>query len=126
MAAVAEQIELPSPPSPSIRRAVNACPGEPTVEFVRGPSGLICAIRGPKDAVARAHAEIEFRALQFGLVIASTPANVQPDYRIVERATKRWGECQWCGVELPDYIGGTCNLCGAALRQALRAAGRFS
>ena len=121
MAALAAQLPLRVDPN-----SVNACPGEPDVEFVRDAHASLCAVRGPEDAVRRAHAEIEFRALQFSLRIQSVPANAQPDYRLVDRETKRQGECQWCGVELPSFVGGSCNLCGAALRKALRAAGRIA
>lgn len=122
-AAVA-QIELPTP-APA-RLAINACPGEPDVEFVRDSAASLSAIRGLETAAARVREEIEFRAVQFGAILASTPPTLQPDYRLVDRETKRWGECSACGIELPEYIGGMCNLCGAAWRKALRAAGRIT
>lgn len=121
MAAVAAQLPLRVDP-----HSINACPGEPDVEFVRDAHASLCAVRGPEDAVRRAHAEIELRAFVFVAEMERYPLSAPlPRIQFRQGPFKRWGQCDSCGVELPSYVGGMCNPCGAGYRKALRDTGRL-
>jgi hypothetical protein len=94
------------------------------VAFTRDALGAIVGVRGPKSAVAEVFAEIGRRA---DLMRAMVPSSgTVPLLVIVDPApTARWGACVSCGDPLEAHRGGQCDLCHAALRKALRSAGRL-